>query len=282
MTVGALIFAHNNTGIDYTRLAIFCAKRINKYLDIPASIVTDNVKWLEDNYPDHPFDKVIEILPEHKNFSKLFYDGTLSNKKLEWKNGSRFQAYDLTPYDTTMVLDSDMLICSDKLKNAINRDVPFQLYKKSFDITGWRDQQPYTRVNQYSIPFYWATIFTFKKDPVVEAFFNLVSYIKENWLYFRILYSIDMETFRNDFAFSIAIHIMNGKMDGDFATELPGKLNFVEDKDILISADGPTLKFLLQKKDRLGEYLVAKTTGLDVHVMNKISLEREIMGEARE
>lgn len=281
MTTGALIFAHNNSAIDYTRLAVFCGKRVRKYLDLPVSIVTDNVKWLEENYPDHPFEHVIETYVE-KSQTRLFYDGTLSNKKLEWKNGTRFRAYDLTPYDTTLVLDSDMVICSDKLKEAVRRDVPFQLYKESFDLNDWRDQRPYTRINQYSIPFYWATVFTFKKDPVVEAFFNLVSYIKENWIYFRVLYSIDMESFRNDFAFSIAIHIMNGKMLGDFTTELPGKLNFIEDKDVLISADGPTLKFLLQKKDRLGEYTVAKTTGLDVHVINKISLEREIMGVARE
>jgi len=282
MTVGALIFAHNNTGIDYTRLAVFCAKRVRKYLDIPVSIVTDNGNWLRNNYPDHPFDKVVEIPPEYQHHSKLFYDGTLSNKKLEWKNGTRFKAYDLTPYDTTLVLDSDMIICSNKLKDALSRDVPFQLFRQGFDITGWRDQTPYHRINPYSIPFYWATVCVFKKDPVVEAFFNLVSYIKQNWFYFRVLYSIDMENFRNDFAFSIAIHIMNGKMQGDFATELPGKLNFIEDKDVLLSANGPTLKFLLQKKDRLGEYIVAKTEGLDVHVMNKISLEREIMGEARE
>jgi hypothetical protein len=281
MTTGALIFAHNNAGIDYTRLAVFCGKRVRKYLDLPVSLVTDNVEWLTKNYPDHPFDQIIPVSVEQSQ-NRLFYDGTLSSKKLEWKNGTRFQAYDVTPYDTTLVLDSDMVICSDKLKSAIHRDVPFQIYKKSFDITGWRDQSPYTRMNPYSIPLYWATVFTFKKDPVVEAFFNLVSYIKKNWFYFRVLYNIDMESFRNDFAFSIAIHIMNGKMNGDFVVELPGKLNFIEDRDILISADGPILKFLLQVKDRLGEYTVAKTENLDVHVINKISLEREIMGDARE
>lgn len=281
MTVGALIFAHNNTSIDYTRLAVFCGKRVNKYLDLPVSIVTDNVSWLENNYPNHPFEHIIPIDIENSQ-TKLFYDGTLSSKKLEWKNGTRYRAYDLTPYDTTLVLDSDMIICSDKLKQAVRRNVPLQLYRESFDIAGWRDKSPYIRINQYSIPFYWATIFTFTKDPIVEAFFNLVSYIKKNWLYFRVLYSIDMENFRNDFAFSIAIHIMNGKMQGDFVTELPGKLNYIEDRDILISAKGETLKFLLQAKDRLGEYTVGKTENLDVHVINKISLEREIMGDAVE
>ena len=282
MTTGALIFAHNNTGIDYTRIAVFCGKRVKKYLNIPVSIVTDNVRWLENNYPDHPFDKVIEIPADLYSSQKLFHDGTLSNKKLEWKNGTRFRAYDLTPYDKTLVLDSDLVICSDNLRIALDRDIPFQLYSDSFDLTGWRDQSTYKRINSYSVPFYWATVFIFQKDPIVEAFFNLVSYIKQNWFYFRVLYSIEAEMYRNDFAFSIAIHIMNGKMQGDFCTTIPGKLNFIEDRDVLISAQGPVLKFLLQKKDTLGEYIAAKTENMDVHVMNKISLEREIMGDASE
>ena len=34
------------------------------------------------------------------------------------------------------------------------------------------------------------------------------------------------------------------------------------------------LQFLIEKKDHLGEYTAAKTEGIDVHVMNKISLSR--------
>jgi hypothetical protein len=275
MTVGALIFAHNNTAIDYTKLAVFAAQRIKKFLNIPVSIVTDNVQWLEDNYPNHPFDKVIHIINEPA-FHKLFYDGSVSSKKLEWKNITRYRAYDISPYDRTLVIDSDYVINSNILKNALDRDTPFQIYQRSFNITGWKDTTPYIRINQYSVPFYWATVFVFDKDPVVEAFFNLVTYIKNNWLYYRILYSIDAEMFRNDFAFSIAIHIMNGKTDGDFAIELPGTMNFIEDRDILIDMKNDSMKFLIQKQDHLGEYIPAKVTGIDVHVMNKDSLTRVI------
>ena len=38
------------------------------------------------------------------------------------------------------------------------------------------------------------------------------------------------------------------------------------------------MKFLLEKEDRIGEYIVAKTDGLDIHVMNKMSLTRCIDG----
>ena len=72
MTVGALIFAHNNTAIDYTKIAIFSAKRVKKFLNIPVTLVTDNVDWLEKNYPGHPFDNVIKILNEPAS-QKLFY-----------------------------------------------------------------------------------------------------------------------------------------------------------------------------------------------------------------
>lgn len=275
MTVGALIFAHNNTAIDYTKIAIFSAKRVKKFLNIPVTLVTDNVEWLEKNYPGHPFDNVIKILNEPSS-QKLFYDGSISSKKLEWKNSTRYRAYDISPYDRTLVIDSDFIINSSILKTAFERDTPFQIYQKSFSITGWKDTRPYERINQYSVPFYWATVFVFDKDPVVEAFFNLVTYIKNNWLYYRILYSIDAEAFRNDFAFSIAIHIMNGKINGDFAVELPGSMNYIEDRDVLIDMKDTAMKFLVQKKDHLGEYLVAKTKDMDVHVMNKDSLTRVI------
>jgi hypothetical protein len=278
MSVGALIFAHNNAGIDYTKLAVFAAQRVKQFLNIPVSIVTDNVKWLETEYPNHPFEHVIEI-PNETSTQKLFFDGTLSYKTLEWKNLTRGRAYDLTPYDKTIILDSDYIISSDILKNAINLDVPFQIYKKSFDLAEWRDKKEFTRINQYSIPFYWATVVVFKKSFITQTFFDLISYIKTNWLYFRVLYGIEASSFRNDFAFSIAIHIMNGKIEGDFAIELPGSMTYIKDKDILLAINHDKLNFIVEKKDHLGEYIATKTQGIDVHVMNKSSLIRVIDGD---
>ena len=278
MSTGALIFAHNNPGIDYIKLAVFAAHRVKNHLDIPVSLVTDDSAWLIKMYPDHPFDQIIKT---HVGSSteKIFYDGSLSSKKLEWKNVTRNQAYDLTPYDKTLVLDSDYIISSDILKLALCKDESFQIYKKSFDIAGWRDTTSFQRINAYSIPFYWATVFVFEKNAITQAFFDLVSYIKENWLYFRVLYSIETTTFRNDFAFSIAIHIMNGKTNGEFAVELPGTMTYIHDRDVLLKIVKNKMNFLIEKKDHLGEYIAAKTTGIDVHVMNKYSLIRVIDGE---
>jgi hypothetical protein len=71
---------------------------------------------------------------------------------------------------------------------------------------------------------------------------------------------------------------MNGKIEGDFAIELPGSMTYIKDKDILLSMNEDKLNFLVEKKDHLGEYIATKTQGIDVHVMNKSSLIRVIDG----
>jgi hypothetical protein len=278
MSNGALIFAQNNASIDYVKLAVFAATKISQHLSIPVSLVTDSRGWVESAYPVHPFDKIIKVDSSNDSQKKQFYDGSISSSMLDWKNSTRSLAYDLTPYDTTLVLDSDYILNSSVLKSAFSNDYDFQIYKRSFDLSPWRPTAEFTRINQYSIPFYWATTFVFRKSSITNAFFELVSYIKNNWVYFRILYNIDASTFRNDFAFSIAIHIMNGKTNGEFAAELPGVMTYITDKDILVSCDNDKMKFLLEREGHLGEYMLAKTSGLDVHVMNKASLGRFIDG----
>jgi hypothetical protein len=278
MTTGAILFAQNNQSIDYTRMAIFAADRIQEYLEIPVSLITDDRTYLLEKFPNHKFDNIIDIpltgIAQHRKF----FDGSLTSKTATWKNLSRSSVYDLTPYDTTIVLDSDYIINSKVLKPALELEHDFQIYKHSFDLAGYRSSSAFVRINDYSIPFYWATVFIFKKNVTMESFFILLDHIKENWIYFRTLYTVDSPTFRNDIAFSIAIHIMNGKSNGEFAIELPGKMTFISDKDYLITTDGSTMKFLIEKENYFGEYTAVNTKGIDVHVMNKYSLSRYIDG----
>lgn len=276
--IGGLIFAQNNSNINYVKLAVFAASRIHQYLKIPVSLVTDSQTWVLDNYPNHGFDKIIELSHDEPIQYRHFYDGSLDSVASEWKNLSRHQVYDLSPYEYTLVIDSDYIINSSVLSNAFNRPYELQIYKQSIDLAGWRTSPEFTRINQYSIPFYWATVFFFRKTPTMKAFFDLITYVKDNWQYFRILYNIESTLFRNDFAFSIVIHMMNGKTAGEFGTELPGKMSYCTDKDLLIKMSDDKMQLLLEKEGVIGEYTVAKTTGIDVHFMNKASLIRCIDG----
>lgn len=275
MKCGALIFAHNNSNVDYVKLAVFSAKQVIKHLEIPVTLVTDSAVSEEDA---KIFDKVILIENESNSQFKKFYDGTMYASNMEWKNFSRSQVYELTPYDKTLVIDSDYIINSSVLKPAFEIDSYFQIYQQSFPLAPWRNDSTFQRLNQYSIKFYWATAFIFEKNPTTEAFFTLVANIKDNWQYYKALYHLESNIFRNDFAFSIAIHIMNDQTDGDFVTELPGTMTYIMDRDLLVTALDNKMQFLVEKEHNYGEYTLVKTTGIDVHVMNKQSLIRFIDG----
>jgi hypothetical protein len=252
MTKGVLIFAQNNSEIDYVKLAVAAARRVKEYLNVPVSLVTDSPDHLSNLNAEDVFDQVIDLwkVTDYRNSqiqNRSFHDGTLQKKNLKRKNFSRADCYGLSPYDETLVIDSDYIVCSDNLKSIWENVYDFAIYKTSYDLSRWRIS--YDHLNQYSIPFYWATVFYFKKNEYTESFFDLVQKIKENWSYYRLLYCIDAGTFRNDYAFSIAINIMNGgNPNGDFASPLPGKLYYTVDKDIVDSIQGNQTRVLVEKE----------------------------------
>jgi hypothetical protein len=71
---------------------------------------------------------------------------------------------------------------------------------------------------------------------------------------------------------------MNEKTSGMFAQELPGKMFYISDRDLLISIEDKKMKFLIEKENYLGEYTAASVQDTDVHIMNKLSLSRFIDG----
>ena len=131
-------------------------------------------------------------------------------------------------------------------------------------------------INDKGIPFYWATVFFFRKTNETKIFFDLMEHLANNWDHYSKVYDLASRSFRNDHLFSIAIHMMNGFTDSNWAKELPGTMYYTLDKDILETLTNSSLKFLIEKKERKGEYTLASTVNSNVHVMNKFSLERLI------
>lgn len=279
MTKGVLIFAQNNPEVDYAKIALFAAMRVKEFLNVPVTLVTDAKDWLLKSQPqaENVFDKIIPIWTETIQ-TKKFYDGSLSSRNLLWKNLSRSDCFIHSPYDETLVIDSDFIISSPTLNNIWGNTEDFLIYRQSYDLAQWRDTSSFEYLNPHAIPFYWATAFYFKKNDVTESFFTLVKHIKEHWSYYKSLYNIDTPTFRNDFAFSIAIHIMNDRTDSIFAAPLPGKMFYALDRDILLDIKDKKMQFLVEKENYHGEYTLVKTDGLDVHIMNKFSLTRYVNG----
>ena len=283
MTNGVLMFAHNNQEIDYGMMAYVSARYVEKYLKVPVSLVTDSgtVNWLDKNNTNfkNTFDKIIltdELTPSHTQLRR-FHDGSIDYKKANFNNGFRVKSYDFSPYDKTLVIDTDVLIRNDRLKNVWNSNTDFMIDSKHIDILNTRNSIDFNRVSEYTVDFYWATIFYFEKTEWTRTLFDLCQHICENYEYYRFVYQIPAPLMRNDYVFSIAIHIMNGFNNKSFPQSLPSKLYYTIDSDVLqqVNSTGD-LVFLVQKENILGEYTLAKTTNQNVHIMNKFSFNRNI------
>jgi len=269
MTKGALIFSFDNSEIDYISLAAYSAKRISNFLNVPVSLITNDIDKANDYRT--VFDQIISFEDNSRQI-KRFYTGSNEYKSAVWFNESRSNAFVLSPYDQTLVLDSDYIVNCDFLKYCWAQNEDFLLYDNSMDLASWRSNEEFKNVSDCGIKFYWATVFFFRKTKRVELFFALVDHIKQNWQYYLKLYHLPGSKFRNDYAFSIAINILDGfSKESNFQT-FANKMIYVTDRDILLEHTQNRMKFLLQKKGKIDEYTLVTTDNLDVHVMSKFSL----------
>jgi hypothetical protein len=281
-TQGILLFAHNNKEIDYINQSYVSGRYVQKQLGVPVSLVTNSgsVNWLDKTNPDRIdfFDKI--ILTDGLKSStqkKKFYDGSLAYNKSVFNNNFRAMAYDFSPYDKTLVMDTDLLIVNDSLKSIWNTDTDFMINRDHIDIARDRDNFEFTRVSDYSIDFYWATVFYFEKTRWTKIFFDLCQHIVENYEFYRFTYRISNPLLRNDYVFSIAIHMLGGFSNDVAPLKLPCEIYYTFDRDILWRVDNDKeFLFMVEKKNNLGQYTMVRTSRQNIHVMNKYSIGRNI------
>lgn len=197
MSRGVLLFAHNNQSTDYYSMAAFTASRINKYLDLPVSVVTD-----QDSISDlaYTFDQTIIATPDTSNF----------RKKTPWINKGRFKAFDFTPYDDTILLDTDYLINSNKLLNLFQMPSDIVCHNKS---KYFFDSTPSEKLHDNGFTSLWATVIRFEKTKRAEQLFSMIEMIQNNYEHYSDLYHFNPNMFRNDYALTIALRTVNGQIE---------------------------------------------------------------------
>jgi hypothetical protein len=203
MSKGYLLFAIDGD-VNYSKLAYACALSIKNtqpdgYNLI--SVVTNNVEYYKDK---SVFDNVIQ------------YNSVQSGMDV------RSLAYDYTPYDETVLLDSDMLFLKpmnlywDMVDNMdlyistspqSHRNTKFRYgyYRKMFEENHWTDV--------YSAWTY------FKKSDSAKQFFDVVKLVTDNPLEFLPMYKTlrPMTSIPTDEAFAIAVEMLDIKFpDWDF------------------------------------------------------------------
>lgn len=197
MSRGALLFAFNSPKYNYYEMAVATAKRINHFLDLPVTIVTN-----EESIPDnvtYEFDKV--ILTEADKSNKRDWG--------MWINKGRYQAYQFSSYDETILLDTDYMVNSKTLLKLFELPTDFACH----DTTSFlmHPGVPQEILSGFSYKTLWATVVMFKKTQRAKQIFESLEMVQKNFEHYANIHKFISSTYRNDYALTLATRIVNGQ-----------------------------------------------------------------------
>ena len=191
---GVVLFAFN-TDTNYVAIADQTSRLITYNLNLPITLVTDL-----DSEPKFAYDKIVRI--EQQAGENFINNDTTK----QWKNFGRYLAYKFSPYDETLLLDTDYVVFDNSLLKLFATEFDYKLMHHNRTPAG----PSYEIMGETSLPFVWATLVLFRKTERAKTFFNLVGRIQRNYSYYRNLYNVRERNFRNDYAFAIANNILSG------------------------------------------------------------------------
>jgi len=255
---GALIFAFNNESIDYVSMATWSARRIHRHLDIPVCLVTDT------DVDNSVFDHIIKIIPSSGN--RRYFDDY--QRDTEWYNGERVDAYKLSPWDTTLVLDADYIVSSNRLSTLFNSNQDFLAHRWAYDVTGRNDFFGLNYFGQHHMPMWWATVMMFRRSQQAQLIFESMNMIKDNWTHYRHLYGNSRGAYRNDHALTIALGMVNGHIINH--PDIPWKLASLTPEHQFKQTDTDSFRVDFVSENNKSRWI--ELVGQDFHAMGKKNL----------
>ena len=244
MTRGVLLFCFDTEHTRYHKILEKCVHLIRKNIKLEITVVTDHTTFKKTKPLGSINYKFIE--PEQGN----------TKMNLAWNNKDRHMAYELSPYDTTLVMDIDYFCYTDNLLQFMDTGYDFLVPDQVHDLT---QRNTFHQRVWSMIPMVWATVFVFKKTAKAKKIFDMIKYVKQHYQYFNQLYRIFAQNLRNDYVFAIALQQLNGFVGYDkfpFAlSTLPPDCEIVKMTD-----DGIAWRYNDQ---------INWTEQQDVHVLNK-------------
>lgn len=199
LTSGALIFAFNNEATDYIALAAWSAQNIRRHLHLPVAIVTDDAAAAA----LHKFEHII-VTAADTGGTRHFADYGVT---VTWHNAGRVNAYELSPFDQTLVLDADYVVASNSLLNVLKIPQQFAAFSSAFEPSNMTSLETF---GEYRMPMWWATMMMFRRGSVSQYIFDSMQMIRANWFHYRDLYGIHQSNYRNDYALSMALGLVAG------------------------------------------------------------------------
>jgi hypothetical protein len=234
---GIVAFANNTPQVDYVKIAEQTLKVAGHILGLPYTIVSDE-----------------DVGTDNKRYD------IDTGEFIPWRNNNRYQVYEKSPYDETLVIDADYLVLDQNLLKVFSQPWDYLLQRYTTALT----QEFPTVMGPNSLPFIWGTVFAFRKTSRAKLFFDLVGRVQDNYSYYRLLFNMQERNFRNDYAFAIADILLNGYSVA--STTIPGTMITVDQVIDSIKIKDNQLVI----KDNNRAYVIPRT---NLHIMSKVYLQ---------
>lgn len=252
-----MIFAINSN-FNYVLAATFAAKQVKKHLNLPITLVTNSP------VDSDAFDNII-IIEDNSSSQRNYISANGDSTLVQWFNESRVRAYELSPYDKTLLIDADYFMFNSTLSVMFDTNTEFACFNEVHDIAGITPEC--NRLHSISIPMQWATVIYFKKSQLAKSVFDFMQLIKQDWQYYSVLFSFRNHNFRNDYALSIALQTLTGYSTLNF-NRLPGKLHTIfSNTEIIDVKENGSITYKWNNQ-------ISKITGANIHCINKTAMEK--------
>ena len=165
MTRGVLLFCFDTKHTKYHMILEKCVHLLKKNLKLEITVVTDY----------QTFKKIKPL----GFINYKFIEPELGNSKnaQEWNNKDRHMAYELSPYDTPLVMDIDYCCYTDNLLQLMDTGYDFLIPDQVHDLT---QRNSFHQRVWSMIPMVWATVFVFRKTAKAKQIFDMIKYVKQH------------------------------------------------------------------------------------------------------
>lgn len=173
MDKGVVLIAQNNDTHDYVEQATALALSINKFNNIPVSVITD------DKVPSSAKKHFDQILP-------IAWGDMATDKN--WKIENRWKVFHQTPYKETIVMDTDMLVLQniDKLWNFYSN---YDLFFTTAPVTYRNEEITSTHYRKIfvdnNLPNIYSALYYFKKTEFAHNFFAYLELVVKHFDQFQ-------------------------------------------------------------------------------------------------
>lgn len=244
---GILLFSFDTAEFQYSKITKKCIELLRIHCpDIPVVVVGDRIIESADS----------TILAEdpQPNINNL-------RGPKQWKNLARVDAYDLSPFDCTIIIDSDYLVYDKNLMKLFESEQSVLAHRSWCDLN--YAEVSNIQMGNSMIDMMWATVLMFKKNKEVEQMFNYWRHALKNYQYYAELFGLNKRMVRNDHAFTIAMAKMQeyGPMEH---TIIPW--------DIITANQNFEVKQITKDNIVLEDQHGEITVDQSVHILNKESL----------